>query len=431
MSGHLCEEEILSGACGPDLLHLLTCPACRAWAIGRLLDEAGRREKDEEETREDYDAIFENLLAPGPEAVEAALRRRREAERLLGELMRLPAKRRLRGLREARFRSLDLLDHLLEASHAGQLAHPEEATELAQLAFRLAESLDDEEDAQAALPRALDLAANARRLLGDRKGADLLLRRAACFLGDRLERALHCRTTALVRWEDGRADEAAALLAHAAKLLGADGLEEEVDVCRALLALLEEEEGRPATALPELLKSWAALDRDLRPVFALRLGLSLARCLAELDQGERARSVLQEAWRLYAAVEDPGEMLRVYWREARVLARLGEREEARHMLASVGPKLAEEGSLAEAVLVSLDLALTLAEEGRSEEIGKLATGLPPAFPGASKAAESLHALAALAERRDPGLREAAARARSGLLRMFRLGGLWVRPLPFA
>lgn len=230
MSGPLCEDEILSGACGPDLLHLLTCPACRAWAIGRLLDEAGRREEDEEETREDYDAIFESLLAPGPEAVEVALRRRREAERLLGELMRLPAKRRLRGLREERFRSLDLLDHLLEASHAGQLAHPEEAG---------------------------------------------------------------------------------------------------------------------------------------------------------------------------------------------------------HVLASVGPKLAEEGSLAEAVLVSLDLALTLAEEGRSGEIGKLAAGLPPAFPGASKAVESLHALAALAERRDPGLREAAARARSGLLRMFRLGGLWVRPLPFA
>jgi tetratricopeptide (TPR) repeat protein len=430
VSGPLCEDEVLSGACGPDLLHLLTCPACRAWAIGRLLDEAGR-EEDEEETREDYDALFENLLAPSPEAVEAALRRRREAERLLGELMRLPAKRRLRGLREARFRNLDLLDHLLETSHADQLKHPEEAAELARLAFRLALSLGDEEDAPAALSRALDLAANARRLLGDRKEADSLLRRAASFLRDRTERALHCRTAALVRWEEGRTDEAAALLAHAAKLLAADGLEEEVGVCRALLGLLEEEEGRPAAALPELLKSWAALDRDLRPVFALRLGLGLARCLAELDQGERARSVLQEAWRLYAAVEDPGEMLRVYWREARVLACLGEREEARHVLASVGPKLAKEGSLAEAVLVSLDLALTLAEEGRFGEIGKLAAGLPPAFPGASKAEEGLHTLAALAERRDPGLREAAARERAGLLRMLRLGGVPVRSLPFA
>lgn len=427
MSDHVGEDALLSEACGPDLLHLLVCPACRSWAIGRLLAGIG---KDEDETLEDYEAVFEALATPSVAVIEEGRRRRAEAERLFGELMRMPPEGRLRGVRTPRFRSLVLLDHLLEASHAGQLTSPGEAVEQALLAFRLAEAMDGDDEAAAALPRALRLGVNARRLLGDRQGADALLGQAAEFLGDRMDRAFHCRAAGLLRWEEGRTDEGMALLTHAAKLFAADDFGEEAGTCWALLGLLHEEEGQLGSALPSLARGWAALDREIRPAFSLRVALALAVCLAETEQGESARSVLREAWRLYAAVTEPGEMLRVYWTEARVLTRLGDREEALDVFGSVRLKLLEEESLPEAALVSLDFAVALAEAGRPGEVEKLATGLDE-LPGREVVASALQEIAGNAKRRDSNLRTLVSLPAITLRRTFRLYRLWIKPLPFA
>jgi tetratricopeptide (TPR) repeat protein len=429
VSEHARDEGVLSGACGPDLLHLLTCAACRSWAIGRLLE--AKPEDDEDETLTEYDQVFARLILPSAEEIEASQRRQREVEKLLGELMEIPGKRRLLAVRQERFRSLDLLDHLLEECHACQIGQAGRAAELAALAFQLAEVMEDEEEALASLPRALGLGANALRLLGDGRGAERRLRRAASFLRDRTDRAFHCRMAGLLRWEEGRADEASALFGHALKLYVADGLDFEAAACLGLLGLLEEEEGRSANALPCLARAWAGLEREARPVFALRVGLAFALCLSEVGEGERARRVLAETWPLCSKVQEPAEMLRTYWIEARVLSRIGPGEEALHLLEAVRPKLEEEGSLAEAALVSFDLALTLAEAGRAGEIASLPAILSPGFPARSQAETALREIAALAERREPRLRDAAARSRDKLLRTFRLRGLRLRPLPFA
>lgn len=428
MSEHARDEEVLSGACGPDLLHLLTCPVCRSWAIGRLLD---AKPEEEDETLTDYDQVFARLVLPGAEEIEAGRRRQREVERLLGELMEMPGKQRFQAVRQARFRSLDLLGHLLEECHASQLGQAGRAAELGALAFRLAEAMEDEEDALAALPRALGLEANARRLLGDCHRAEVRLGRAASFLRDRTDRAFHCRTVGLLRWEEGRTDEAAALLGHALRLYAEDGLDFEAAACLGLLGLLEEEEGRLANALPFLARAWTALEREARPVFALRVGLAFALGLAEVGEEERARRVLAETWTLCSGVREPSEMLRVYWNEARVLSRAGRREEAIHLLEAVRPKLAEEGSLPEAALVSLDLALALAEAGRAGEIERLRAVPAPGFPASPRVEAALRKIVLLAERREPRLRETVARSRVNLRRTFRLLGLRPRPLPFA
>jgi tetratricopeptide (TPR) repeat protein len=427
VSDHVGEDALLSGACGPDLLHLLVCPACRSWAVGRLLAEIG---KDEDETLEDYEAIFEALGAPSVAVIEEGRRRRAEAESLFGELMRMPPEGRIRGVRKTRFRSLVLLDHLLEASHAGQLTNPGEAAEQALLAFRLAEALGGDGEAAAALPRALCLGVNARRLLGDRQGADSLLGQASAFLGVRMDRAFHCRAAGLLRWEEGRTEEGMALLTHAAKLFAADDFGEETGTCRALLGLLHEEEGQLGSALPSLARGWAALDREIGPAFSLRVALALAGCLAEAEQRESARNVLKEAWRLYSGVTDPGEMLRVYWAEARALFRLGDREEALDMFESVRLKLLEEGSLPEAALVSLDFAVALAEAGRPAEAEKLAAGLDE-LPGREAVARALREITGNAERCDSNLRTLASLSAITLRRTFRLCGVWIKPLPFA
>ena len=419
------------GHSSPDLLHLLTCPTCRNWAIGRLLDRHSSAPDDDTQP-EIYAGLWERLEERTPEVIELARRRREKVDCLFAELTQAPAADRTGLLHQVEFLSLDLLEKLLEESHAGQLADPARAAELACLASHLAKLFGKAEDeAAAALPRAYCLGANARRLEGRLRTADGMLAKAARCLYDRLERAFYCRTLALLRWEQGRADEAMAIFQHAACLYAAEGPEREVGCCLTLLGLVLQEEGDPGEALTLLSRGWAEMDRDGRPLLALRAGLVLASCLAQAEQTERARHVLQEAWQLFAEVSDPREMIRVYWLEGRALARLGDRDEAIHVLESVRRQLLAEPSPAEAALVSLDLALSLAEGGHAGEIEALAEALQSTFPDTpamSPAADLLRALSRYdGEHR---LRE-AARATAGLRRMFRLHGPRLKPLPFA
>jgi hypothetical protein len=100
---------------------------------------------------------------------------------------------------------------------------------------------------------------------------------------------------ALLRWEQGRADEAMAMFQHAACLYAAEGPEHEVGCCLTLLGLVLQEEGDPAEALSLLSRGWATMDRAVRPLLALRGGLTLACSLAQAEQTERARHVLRQA----------------------------------------------------------------------------------------------------------------------------------------
>jgi len=417
-----------------DLLHLLTCPTCRSWAIGRLLDQ--RTATPLEDTQEDlYAAVWARLEERAPEVIEQTRQRREAVERLLEELMQAPPGRRLGVLQQARFRNLDLIDRLLEESHACQLTEPARGAELALLAIRLASLFGEgDEEAAAALPRAFCLGANARRLELRPKAAEALLAKSVPFLGVRMERAFYCRTLALLRWEQGRTDEADALLQHAACLFASDGLERDVGACLTLLGLLLQEEGGQGDALSLLVRGWAEMDRDGRPLLALRGGLVLAACLAQAEQMERARGVLREAWQLFLRVTDPEEMVRVYWLEGRALARLGDHEEALHVLESVRRQLVAEPSPAEAALVSVDLALALAESGRAKEAGALAGTLESylsGVPALAFAAGKIRLLARLAERRDPRLRGAAHATAIVLRRKLRARGLRIKPVPFA
>lgn len=220
------------------LLHLLTCPVCRSWAIGCLLGRSAGEGGGE--TLADYDEMFRSLEEKAPELVERVRSRRAEDERLLAEILRTPRGSRLRRIRGARFRSPGLLELLLERSHAHQLTDPRLAGDLAVLATRLAALLGGDLSGPA-LARALCLDASSCRLLGDWKGAEERIGRAAPFLTVSTDRAFYCRTVALLRWEQGRTDEAAALLHHAARLYVLDGLVEEEGTCLALLGLLHSE----------------------------------------------------------------------------------------------------------------------------------------------------------------------------------------------
>jgi hypothetical protein len=156
--GHVHDEAALEGVVSREqLLHVLTCPRCRSWVVGKLLDQCAA--PDQDDTLAEYAPVFAALLDKNPEILEAAKASSRDAEQLLGELLALPAGKRTRAVRAARFQSVRLLDLLLEGSHASQISDPPSAADLGMLAYRLGERLGrDEEDAYAAIPRALALA---------------------------------------------------------------------------------------------------------------------------------------------------------------------------------------------------------------------------------------------------------------------------------
>ncbi len=116
-----------------DLLHLLTCPTCRSWAIGRLLGE--RTPLPDDETHEEiYAGMWARLEERSSELIEQTRLQHKAAEGLLAELKQTPPGRRLGVIQQTRFRSLDLLDLLLEVSHSHQLTDPATAAELARFA---------------------------------------------------------------------------------------------------------------------------------------------------------------------------------------------------------------------------------------------------------------------------------------------------------
>ncbi len=396
---------------------------------------------DDDDTRDErYAGVWERLRGKTPQMLGEARQRREEVERLHRELLaETEPSRQLRKIAEPRFQSLALLDWLLEQSHEQQLRNPAHGAQLARLAirlgtgFRAAEAAQERAEAVAALPRAFCLAANALRLDSRLATADRLLTRGSLFLADAAERALYCRTLAVLRWEQARTDEARALLAYAASLYTRDGLTADAALCRGLLGLVLLEAGS-ADALGALSRGWAELDRAARPLAALRVGLALAAALAQAGQPGRARQALSETWSLYVNVADPREMDRVVWWEGRALANLGEDGLALELLESVRRQLLAEPSPAEAALVSVDLALVLAASGRQGEIEALAGGLRSAFPEVpvlALAAEGLRSLSRPTPESALSRRDAGAAIESTLRRAFRVCGLTIRPFPVA
>lgn len=438
MIGHLWDREEPAGVrpfLTEELLHVLTCTACRNWLVNRLLEMQVRTHQEDDTWDERYGAALDRLAEVPREAVEEARRRREAAEGLLQELIQATPAGRRRLLARRRFQNPDLLDRSLEESHARQLSDPTLAQELAEAASRLAAALTKrDEEAADFLPRAFCLAANARRLRQDLAGAAGQLAKVAPVLAWPSDRAFYCRTAALVRWEQGLMDDSAALLEFASNLYNEEGPFEEVEVCQALLGLLRLEENRPAEALPHLHRSWFRMERDFRPLLAGHTGFALAFCMALADQPSRARQILNEAWRCVREVREPAEVLRLYWQEGRTLALLGEKEEARHVLESVFQKLLDEPSPGDAALAALDLALVLAESGRVGKVEALAKALEQPFKAPLVwflCTRTLQDVTELAARREPDLGEHVRRRAVGLRRSFRSMGVRLRPFPFA
>ena len=372
------------------------------------------------------------------------VRDRLEAEGLFADLLAHPPEQRMQALRKPCFHQPAFVELLLERSRDTQLADPERAEALALMAASLTVQLHrpDEDGALVAvfMARAHCLTGNARRLLGSEADAEIAFANTAYFLArpaGSCDRAFYGRALAILRWEQGRTDEALSLLFHAARIFEENGALSEEGTCLALAGLLYVEEGDAGRALGPLRKARLAAAQPLppssRPWLSIRARLALALALADLGHLGRARWMRQEAWRLYALQTSPEEQFRAQWLEGRIGIRLGSWEEAFDLLDGVRGKFTAERRLPEAALVTLDLALLHTEAKRRPEIEPLIEGFAAALGTEDGSDIALRGLRRcqrdLAAGRDP--RESAAGIASYLRRTFRFRGFRVEPLPFA
>ncbi len=317
---------------------------------------------------------------------------------LMNELLAIEPRRRQEAVREERYRSLALAELLASESGQFEEACPGKAEELAELARMVADqphpgSAFDRVDRVLALSHCLQ--GNARRLSGDRPGAERQFRSAAAVLTgppDAVERGLYCQRLAWLREEQGRFEEATTLLWRAVGIFREARQTGSQAECLCRLGFLRLNGNDPEGASGHFAQARGLLSFESSPALAARCGLGLALCLAAFGEEEQARSLRKESRRLCAAEVSSGDLLELDWLEGRLAAGFGEHQDAIAGLASVRRRLLAGRRLLDTALCSLDLARLFAATGQAARVRELIHDIHTGFPPCRDQARVLLAL---------------------------------------
>lgn len=121
------------------------------------------------------------------------------------------------------------------------------------------------------------------------------------------------------------------------------------------------------------------LDREKDGKLYLIAHHNLVMYLHELGKHHEAREQLEAAASVYRRFPEPWVQLRKAWLEGKIAFGLGESADAESIFLKVRKGFAKAGIGFDAGLVGLDIALVYFEQGRTEELAKLAGELVPFF----------------------------------------------------
>ena len=382
-----------------------------------------------------YAQVWANLKARLPEQESLARKRRRTVDQLQAELLAGPPDTWRARLLDQRFHNQDFFEYLLELCHQTLPFNPWRGFEVSEVALELGGLLSEEAPDAApveTLCRALCLGSHARRLIGETARAEVLLIRAAYLADDPAARGFFCRAYGLLRWDQGRMEEATALLHQASRRYRELGDIGEEAICEGMVGLLYNEEGELPRAESALRKARSGLDSRSQPRLAAQVHLALARCLALTDRKADARALRESAWSLYPYTPREEAMCALLWLEAQVADAMGDLADAETLLDSVRRKFLAKGFLPEATLTTIQLARVLIRQGRGVETPARTAELTERFGGRPGFALTLTALGFLAEETANGMADEKTWSlmAASYLSSFRLVGASPQPVPF-
>lgn len=373
---------------------------CGGWAAART---AARQPADGRHDDDGGDEAFRDILRSVARRLDARRDRlageQKAAAGLAGELLALPAGGRTAALAEPRFRTWAVVDRLLEESREECYEDPRRALEVARLAGEAAARLDAEQYGASALcdlgARVRMAAANARRVAGDRRGAEEDFRGAEGLLDEgsldpRLRAELLRLKAALCRAQR-RLDEAGRLLDQALAVYRWIGDRHEQGRTLLSKVLVLELQGEPRLALEMVAKAVDLLDASREPRLALVALHNLASQYVRLEEHERAAALLPRIAALANSRRRSMDLLRVDWLSGLVALGQGHASGEASLL-RVRQGFVDRELPVDAALVSLDLAAFYLRRGRTAETRRLADEMMRLFASYRIHRESMAAL---------------------------------------
>jgi len=350
--------------------------------------------------------IYEAGLAESRRALssrwEAILERERDdAPGLFVELLEQPAEDRdllLRG--SPRFQTWGVFELLVERSLESTLQDPAFGEHLGLLALRLSDHLDHErygaERSADLRARAWAFVGNACRLRSDFQGAEEAFGQAYQQLKngtrDGLERAIFLDLKASLHRAQRRFDEALRLLRRAVDLFLSHGERHRAGRSLVNVSTVHHYAGNLEAAISSLLQALPLIDPEREPRLLLCVRHNLVDYTAGLGRFQEAQRLYREARPLYRSFNEPWVQNRRRWVRGKIAKGLGQLRQAEAQFLAARDGFIAEGIPYDTALVSLELALLYVEQGRTEDLKRLAGEMVPIFASRHIHREALAAL---------------------------------------
>ncbi len=287
-----------------------------------------------------------------------------------------------------RFADPDLVETLIERSHAARYQNPKKMLHLSRLARLAAEVCATEAaggpvqlaDLQA---HAFQAYGNAQRVCGNMPEAEkafaIALQRHEAGSGSPVILARLYSNMGTLRMFQRRLEESIQLVEESGEIYRRLGHAHDLASTMVQKAIYMLYGGQAEAAVDVLRAAIPLIDREEEPYILLAAHHNLARCYIELAQPDEALALFVEAKPLYQQCKDPLILLRATWQEGQLLREIGHLENAESALLRARGGFTQQGLAYEAALVNLDLADVYVKWGRMEDVRRTIEQVMPIF----------------------------------------------------
>ena len=351
--------------------------------------------------RERYEQIRRLKREVGHEDEEVGVFEWQEAPDLLRRLEELPLRERHRKIRmDEGFHTWGLCQLLLQRSREVISEAPSLALIRAELAVEVSGHLGAAYDPGWVLDiraRAYAYLGNARRVLGELWSSEAAFRDAESCLersetGNGWVEAEVLDLKSSLCMDQRKFNTALKLLDRSLGLYRKEHDDRGVGKILLQKGKLFRERDDQEQAIDFLRKNLVEIDMADEPRLSTAARYNLLCCLEETHRFEEAWALIPEVRDLFQTVAHPLDRVRLTWEEGSIALGLGRLGEAEAAFREAQTGFLEHGVNYSAALVSLDLALLLARQGRTEELKSLAMELVASFEAREIHREAMAAL---------------------------------------